>query len=221
MSAGLELAVLVLIATGLSASAQSRRFELSSQFAFLDVGERAPGVGATLTYNVTRRFGLESTLNFFPGDTRNNFGSNIKPVLGAWRSGNILQGQFGLRATVVHLKRAAFFLKVKPGFTSFSHLAYHAPLPFALPNAPEQILIDGGRQTCPSLDVGGGAAFLPSRSTFLRFDIGETIVRYNAFASAFNLGPDFGIQPLIRIREATAHTLQFSMGIGLRFGGSK
>ncbi len=59
------LAALALTVISIGAHAQSRRFELTSHFALLDVGERAPGFGGTLTYNVTRRFALESTLNFF------------------------------------------------------------------------------------------------------------------------------------------------------------
>jgi hypothetical protein len=169
------LAGLLLVLVGVPAHAQSRRFELGSHFTFLNVGERAPGFGGTVTWNLTRRFSLESTLNFFPGDSSTNLGSSIRPVLGAWRTGNILQGQFGIKAVVLRHRKARLFVKAKPGFVSFSNLRYSGSAGLGDFVAPV------GRQTSFALDVGGGVELHPSQRTFLRFDIGDTYFRYNSF----------------------------------------
>jgi hypothetical protein len=139
--------ILAILFTGVSAVAQSR-FELATHFTSLNTGpEHAPGLGATLTYNVSRRIGLESTLNFFPGDPRARFGnSGPPPVLGAWRGGNILQGQFGVKVVVLRLKKVELFARVEPGFASFSDVANRASL--GPGGAGSQYLNTlGGRQT--------------------------------------------------------------------------
>ncbi len=120
--------MLAVLFTVVSAAAQSRGFELATRFTSLDTGpEHAPGLGATFTYNVSRRIGLESTLNFFPGDPRACFGnSGPQPIIGAWRGGNILQGQFGVKAVVLRLKKVELFARVAPGFASFSDVASRA-----------------------------------------------------------------------------------------------
>jgi hypothetical protein len=206
-------AALILLVIGIPAAAQSRRFEASTHFTFLDVGERTPGFGGTLTYNVTNRVGLESTLSFFPGDPPSNLGSSIRPVLGGWNTGNILQGQFGPKVVVVRKRNAQFF----------SDLRYRASAGIGGSGITGDISAIAGRQTSFALDVGGGAEFLPTQRTFLRFDIGDTYFRYNAFTTTLN-GPGFagvGILPVVGFRGSSVHTLQISTGVGLRFGGSK
>jgi hypothetical protein len=216
------LAALVLVVIAVPAPAQSRRFELASHFTFLDVGERAPGLGATLTYNLNRRFGLESTLNFFPGDPLSNLGSRTRPVLGGWNTGNILQGQFGARVIVLRSKNTQFFIKAKPGFVSFSDVRYHATSGIGGLGSGDVAAL-AGRQTSFALDVGGGAEFHPNQRIFVRFDIGDTYFRYNAFTTTLN-GPafaGFSILPVVGFRGAEAHTLQLSTGIGMRLGRSQ
>jgi hypothetical protein len=210
------LAALAFLVFCVPAHAQSRRFEIANHFTFLNVGERAPGFGGTFSYNVTRRFGLESTLNFFPGDPRSNLGSRIRPVLGGWNLGNILQGQFGAKGVVLRSRKAEFFLKAKPGFVSFSDERYSGTAGLG------PFLATGGRQTSFALDIGGGVELYPTRSTFLRLDLGDTYFRYNSFTTVMRisgLGGAF-IMPNAGFRGSSVHTLQLSTGVGLRFGRS-
>ncbi len=218
-SALLLVAGLVCLATTIPAQAQSRQFEFSSHFTFLDVGERTPGFGGTLTYNLARRFALESTLNFFPGDARTNLGQSLRPVIGSYKVGAALQGQLGAKAAVVRTQRAQIFLKAKPGFISFSNLRYVGSVgPNGFGNGDFSAL--AGRQTGFAFDVGGGAEFNPNQRTFLRFDIGDTYFRYSPFTTTLNLSGAPGFA-LIRFPGTYVHSFQISTGFGLRFGKSK
>jgi Outer membrane protein beta-barrel domain len=97
-------------------------------------------------------------------------------VLGATSS---YQGLFGLKAGI-RSEKAGGFGKVRPGFTRFDLVA---PTPST---------------TQFTFDLGGVLELYPSRSTVIRFDIGDAIVDY---------GPGLG----------NTHNLQFSMGVGFRF----
>ena len=204
------------------ASAQSPRFALSTHLTSINTGERIQGAGATFGYTFHRRFTIEATLNGFPGDPRNNLGRPIPPpILGGWRSGNVLQGQFGLRANLLQLKKADFFLTSKPGFIRFSHLLNVFQPGLGGIGLGNQT-IDAGRQTCFAPFFGGGTQIYPTEHTFFRFDAGATVVRYAPFTTTVNLpGVDPSLAPIIHFTGATTHTFQFSTGIGFRFGGRR
>ncbi len=143
-------------------------------------------------------------------------------MLGGWNLGNILQGQFGAKASVLRFKKVQVFIKAKPGFVSFSDVRYSASSGIGA-SGSGSVIAPVGRQTSFSLDVGGGMEFSPSRSTFFRFDVGDTYFRYNSFTTTLN-GPGLvgvGILPVVGFRGSSVHTLQISAGIGLRFGGWK
>jgi len=214
------LVAFALVIGALAAQAQSRRFEIASHFTFLDVGERSPGFGCTFDYNLTRRFGLESTLNFFPGDPRSNLGSPLRPVLGGWNLGNILQGQFGAKAVFLHSRKADFFVKAKPGFVSFSDVRYLASTGIG-GSGSGALVLPAGRQTSFAFDVGGGVEVYPSQSTFLRLDIGDTYFRYNPFTTTTSGLSGASILPVLGFRGSSVHTLQLSIGVGLRFSRSQ
>ncbi|MGI9101513.1 MAG: hypothetical protein ACR2IF_03625 [Terriglobales bacterium] len=217
----LGYAVLILLASApVSAHAQSR-FEFATQFTSLNVGDRTPGFGATLSYGLSRRISIESTLNLFPGNPATNFGLPFGPVLGGWSTGKILQGQFGLTGIVIHRKRAHVFLKAKPGFVSLGNLNYFANTGInGFGNG--NVTAVAGRQTSFSFDVGGGAVFSPSPRTFFRFDIGDTYFRYNPFSTTFNIaGVPPALGPVAGFQGTSVHSLQFSMGVGIRFGKTR
>jgi len=206
------------------AVAQTPRFAISTHATSMNTRDRIPGVGATFGYSFNRRFALESTLNVFPGNPRNDLGHpGLYPVLGAWRSGNILQGQFGLRAGVLQNKKVALFLAVKPGFVTYSRLMYRANTgigglnPLGLDN-----IADAGRQTYFAPFFGAGALVFPTGRMFFRLDGGATVIRYSGFTTTMNIpGSPPGTLPIFQPPAATTHTFQFSTGFGLRFGGSR
>ncbi len=212
------LAGIAIVLLPMAAHGQSRRFDFSTHFTLLDVGERTSGFGTTLTYNATPRFAFESTLNFFPGDAHTNLGTSLNPVIGDWKVGNVLQGQFGAKANVFRARKAQFFVKVKPGFVSFSNMRYVAPLGIGGP-ADGDLTAPAGRQTSFALDIGGGAEFYPSPRTLFRFDIGDTYFRYNSFsATLMGATAGLGTGALLVFPGSSVHSLQISTGVGLRFG---
>lgn len=207
-----------LLSVGIDCVSQTKAFSLSTHFTTLDVGEQAPGLGATFGYMLNRRIELESTLNFYPGNPQTNLGKSNVP-LGDLKTGNILQGQFGVRANAVHFKRIDFFLKAKPGFVSFSDIAYafQAGLGGA---GVSGLSWSVGRQTGFALDVGGGFEFSAGHNAFIRFDAGDTYFQYPTISTIAAL-PGTGIAPVITIPGSSVNTFQFSAGVGFRFGGTK
>jgi hypothetical protein len=92
------------------------------------------------------------------------------------------QGLFGVKAGV-RGEKAGVFGKLRPGFTRFDRAA---PLTTS---------------TQFTFDIGGVLELYPSRSTVVRFDLGDTIIDYGTL-----------IAP-----STTSHNLQFGIGFGFRF----
>ncbi len=61
-----------------------------------------------------------------------------------------------------------------------------------------------------ALDVEGIVEYYPSRRTFVRFDFGDTIMRFGGTTFRFASGPR-------SLRLGTSHNFQLSAGVGLRF----
>lgn len=199
---------LLFIFVGSSALAQSgetQKFEVGAQFSLLNIDRTSgranePGVGGRFTYNVTANLALEAELNFFPGDDN---GSNTNE-----QGGRITEGLFGLKAGK-RFEKFGIFGKFRPGFVSFGHafIARDIRLINADPFAPS----NDGRLTHFATDVGGVVEFYPSRRTIMRFDLGDTIIRYGqqnfiGFFGQSSPNPGF-----------TRHNLQFGAGVSFRF----
>jgi hypothetical protein len=212
---------LVVLLVAINGVCQTRSFGLSAHFTMLDVGEQTPGIGGTFAYNLNRRIGLESTLNFYPGNPKTSLGRSIKP-LGDWNTGNLLQGQFGVRLNVVQFKKVALFAKAKPGFVSFSNVAYEFQTGIGGIGLGNVSAITG-RQTGFALDYGGGVEVSPSQSMFLRFDAGDTYFQYPPFSTPLDNGFPGSIQPqpVVNFSGSSVHTFQFIVGIGYKFGRTK
>jgi len=215
--------VLLILATLFASSfsvAQAPRFALSTHATSINTRDRIAGFGATFGYSFSRRFAMETTLNGFPGDPRNDLGHAGPPyALGAWRSGNILQAQVGVKANFLQLRRADLFFAAKPGFLTYSRLAYRFAAGIGGPGG--DLVADVGRQTYFAPFFGAGAQVYPTSRTFLRLDVGATVIRYAGFTTEFNT--PFGLPgtgALIVAPARTTHTLQFSTGFGFRFGST-
>ncbi len=148
------------------------------------------GFGGRLTYNLTDNFGVEGEVNFFPKE-RTNFAEPF--YLNSRRT----QGLFGVKAGV-RSEKAGVFAKLRPGFMHFGEGTADPRIQTLLPIPPT------ASSTEFSLDVGGVLELYPSRRVALRFDLGDTIIRFGGSPSGG--GP-----------RDTTHNLQFTTSVGFRF----
>jgi hypothetical protein len=207
--AGTLAALLILILTQ-NAHAQSDipKLEVGVQYSLLRLKAQQPfnnpvfsivdpdyvasdsGFGGRLTYNLTNHIGLDGELNFFPEER-----SNLSEPL--YINSRRLQGLFGVKAGA-RGERMGIFGKVRPGFM---HFGEGTPDPRIQTFAP---VPPSASSTEFALDLGGVFELYPSRHTMLRFDLGDTIIRYGK--GSVSGRPSF-----------TTHNLQISAGFGFRF----
>src|SRR5438046_1055410 len=161
-----------------------------------------PGFGGRLTYNLTKRLAIDSELNFFPN-------KNVFQFLGERRA---LQGQFGV-TWGKRFKKFGVFAKARPGFLSVGAVFFYEPgasldtcFGFSIPNARI------ARRTHLTVDLGGIFEFYPSPRTIVRFDAGDTIVRYGQSFEPIN----FDSAHLTTAPAELKHNLQFSAGVAFR-----
>ncbi|HJR08658.1 MAG TPA: outer membrane beta-barrel protein [Pyrinomonadaceae bacterium] len=174
-------------------------------FSLVQQTQTAPGFGGRFTYNLTNYLAVEAETNLLPRQT------NV--AVGA--SGRITQGQFGLKAGH-RFERFGLFGKVRPGFVSFGHsLTQTGTTPFTFGEIHSLMgVFEFGRRTYFSTDVGGVFEVYPARRWLLRFDGGDTIIRY----SPRSLPNFFSLRnPIIVAPPETSHNFQFTTGVGFRF----
>jgi hypothetical protein len=169
--------------------------------------ENKPGFGGRFTYNLTDNVAVEAEGNFFPSKSRSNISVG----------GRALQLQAGVKAGK-RFERFGIFAKARPGFVSFGEVfeiveeqVSVGGTPFLIPRFSRE------RRTHFSMDVGGVLELYPSRRTMVRFDAGDTIIRYGE-RNDFGSFPPF-LPVLTRARSEVKHNFQFSAGVGYRFGG--
>jgi hypothetical protein len=171
-------------------------------------GENRPltetGLGGRFTFNLSDAVGLESEINYFP----------TADFIATGAGGRILQGQFGVKAGK-RFNRFGFFGKARPGFMSFGDsLKLVGTRPFTFDG--REILFGifkNGRRTFFSADLGGVFELYPSRRLMLRFDAGDTIIRYGRR----HIETIFLSTPIAQRLPETRHNFQFSTGFGIRF----
>lgn len=140
-----------------------QRWELGTQYTYVSLPvltkdcpttcrEGFSGVGTTFTYNFTRGFAFDSTMNALPGQNG---------------SQGMAQGFYGVRLGQ-QFQRFGIFGKVRPGF-----IYYKNALQGGQNNTP-------GSLTRFAWDFGGIVEVYPGRESHsvLRFDVGTTLVRY-------------------------------------------
>lgn len=169
-----------------------------------------PGFGGRVTYNFTDYLAAEAEINFYPNHSV--FGGT-----GAGRQfgeGRALQGQFGIKVGK-RFKKFGIFAKARPGFLTIGKVFSYEPgstadiSGFVIPDAHI------GRKTHLTMDVGGVLELYPSRRTVVRFDAGDTIVRYGRSFEPL----DFSNQLVSRPAHIT-HNFQLTAGVALRFQDS-
>jgi hypothetical protein len=183
-------AAALLIVPAQNAQAQSRsetpKVEVGAQYTVLRINgfgaadATDSGVGGRLTFNITKGFGVEGVVNFFP-QGRINF-ATLSTALG-----NRMQGLFGVKYGL-RGEKVGIFAKVRPGFVRFSQ------------GTPAVGTTSSATQL--ALDYGGVLELYPARPFVLRFDVGDTVIRYD--------NPVF-VNPFF------THNLQISTGVAFRF----
>lgn len=160
-----------------------------------------PGVGGRFTYNLSDHLAVEGEVNFFIGET-----VSFAPQ-GA--GGRAVQAVGGIKAGR-RFERFGIFAKGRPGIVSFSE--------GRLPVVPRFRFNEQGlaiplleRATHLAVDVGGVIEYYPSRRFTVRFDAGDTMIRYGGWEV-----PNTGSPPL-SFPDEIRHNLQFSAGFGFRF----
>ena len=170
------------------AMAQSRepRAEVGGQFSLIhfdDLSTTNYGFGGWVSYDLTHYFALDAAVNFFPEDKKELFTSG--------RKANAL---FGVKAGLKS-DRAAFYGKFRAGFMHFGRNF--------------DTTSEGFNDF--AMDVGGVLELFPSRHSVVRFDLGDTIVR---FGERDIFVPGVGV---VDVGHFTSHNLGFSAGVGYRF----
>ena len=160
------------------------------------------GVGGRFTFNLKRYLALEAELNVFPRDFR-KFTTNFT-------GGRMMEGLFGVKAGI-RKNRFGVFGKFRPGFESSGRAEVPRFLNGNGPDPRNPFGFERIRATQFALDVGGVFEYYPSRRTIVRFDAGDTIVRYP--------GVEFIHFPegSVVLKTVYSHKPQFSAGFGFRF----
>ena len=184
---------------------RTRRFEVGAQFTslFVNPGDTPqsatlphihiePGLGGRFTFNLNENIAFEAEGNYF---TRLQFAFP--------QGGHMFQGQFGGKVGK-RFEQWGVFGKARPGFVGFTRV-------FETPGVQTPPNFQTVRKLYPSLDVGGVVEFYISPRWMARFDVGDTMIRYNEVRV-----PGFSF-PFIIQRKQTRHNLQISSGIGFRF----
>ena len=164
-----------------------------------------PGFGGRFTFNLTDDIALEAEGNFF---TR-----NVEDLPNP--SGHMFQGQFGAKIGKRFEKWGAFG-KVRPGFVGFTRVNQLLRERSVNSFIGIPVLIGEfgvGKSLYPSIDLGGVAEFYLSRRWMLRFDVGDTIIRYSVLPVP-TLSARF---PIFKRPPETHHNLQITSGVGFRF----
>lgn len=177
------------------AQSETPKLELGAHLSALRISELDDtnlGVGGRVTFNLNQRVALEAEMTFFPGD------------LGGVRSNRTL-GLFGVKAGQ-RWDKFGLFGKARPGFINFSNESSTIICPAVVPTPLSCWLAAGGAEF--ALDYGGVAEYYPSRGTVVRFDVGDTLIRYR--------GP-FGRPNGQAADNLNSHNLQVNVGFGLRF----
>ncbi len=205
-----------LLACTVAARAQEHdppKVEIGVQYSSLSVNlpgfrgtENAPGIGGRVTYNLNDYFAIEAEGNIYPDVAQSDYTTG----------GDSQQMQFGVKVGK-RWKRFGLFAKARPGFVSFGDTL-----------TPAQVGTSGGnpvfnfereRKTHFSMDVGGVLEFYPSRRMLVRFDAGDTIIRYGEHPELQPSPFPFGASGIGPAPSETKHSFQFTAGVGFRFGG--
>jgi hypothetical protein len=206
------IVLVFVVVKNVKAQSDLPRIEVGVHYTFIDFNrsnqcgscaEIRNGFGGRVTYNFNRNVAAEAILNFFPGDVFKIVvppSSFPKPRL---------QGLFGLKAGI-HKERFGVFGAVRPGFMRFTPVTDCRTSDFS---SCRDVLKNEF-----TINFGGVAEAYLSRHAMVRFDIGDSYIRYpdTRFLVA-DTGPQGPIVGVFTKRGFNTHNLQISIGAGFRF----
>lgn len=168
-------------------------------------GDRTqPGLGGRFTYNFNRSIAAEAEVNFFPQKER-FFADN----------GDVTQAQFGVKIGK-RFEKFGLFAKARPGFLSIDDFFSFVPGPIPIVDGLLQFNTKVERTNLFTMDIGGVLEMYPSRRTVVRFEAGDTVIRYPE-----RFDPDFSVDPpIVRLTRPAkyTHNFQFTASVGFRLG---
>ena len=184
----LGVAALLLMAPAPNAQAQSKsetpKVEVGVNYTLLRTNGAGiidstsdSGVGGRITYNLANSLAIEAEFNSFPQDGRINLASLA--AIDSHKTQGLFGVKYGMRS-----EKWGIFGKLRPGFVRFSEGS--SPI--------------GSPATEFALDLGGVFELYPTRPVALRFDVGDTLIRFSSLGSGF-----------------TSNNLQISTGLAFRF----
>jgi hypothetical protein len=190
-------------------SADVPKYEVAVDFTSvsLEYGTTLPGLGGRFTYNLNKHVALEAAGYFYPGKCASCPGQV---------TGRVTEGLFGVKVGK-RFQKWGVFGKARPGFMSFSQ-GFFDIVPTG--GGPFPFVFMVHRSTPFALDVGGVLEFYPSKRVVVRFDGGDTILRYpqRGFHSFTTDQTTGAIIPTQYTSPAfVRHNFQFIAGVGLRF----
>lgn len=186
--------LLLLVApAGARAQTDEHKFEVGAVFTAIGVGDASKGLGARFAYNLNEHFAVDAETAFFPSRHLGNeqFGQNT-------------QGFVGLKAGA-RSKYVGVFAKARPGVMYVG-------------NSVSGFDCDSGGfiRTCRpershlALDAGVVAEVYPSSRTIVRFDVGDTLLRFRSAGRNVFDGA-------VTSSSEVTHNFQASVGFGYRF----
>jgi Outer membrane protein beta-barrel domain len=203
-------------ALNITLAQSEKKFEFGGQFSTLSTQSRTAsgitftedqkhvqGFGGRFGYNATEHIALEAEVNYFP---RNR----------DLEGGRKFQGLFGIKAGQ-RFDKAGVFAKARPGFIRFEKGDYVFGLGGCITIFPPPLSCFQSRATTNfAFDVGGVVEVYPSNNTLIRFDVGDTMIRFDQRNVAATSDVFAGLVVFPAAAE-TKHNLQASAGFGFRF----
>jgi hypothetical protein len=193
MTAAIIIFVLCFVSRDTQAQSEVPKVEIGGHFSLLRLPRNqqgfdttAMGGGVRATFNLNSGIALEGEVNYYPE-------LNSTPII---IESQAVVGLFGVK-TGWRSEKMGVFGKVRPGLLRFEEKPDPKIIFIVPPPVPQNPHF--------AIDLGGVLELYPSRRFVVRFDLGDTIIRfrYRNF--------------LVVEDRFTRHNLQFNAGIGVRF----
>jgi hypothetical protein len=158
------------------------------------------GLGARVTYNITKYAAIEIEGNLFPEDKRSNRLVGVPQTVtepGGRKLQAVAGPKIGYRGT-----KFGIFGKLRPGIVRLDR--YDAVVQIGPPGNFFVLSEVRNKVGFVNIDVGGVFEYYRTRRTFFRVDIGDSIIYYRKL-------PPKELNPSL-----TRHNLQINIGFGFR-----
>jgi len=141
------------------------------------------GFGGRFTYNINRNLAIETEINFTPSTkTAQELAEAGIGRTGPFSGGEKTQVLFGAKYGI-RKKKFGVFGKVRPGFihfNAFPHIDNVFKIYLPTGELDDMLILSSEKPaTFFNVDVGGVFEYYMTKNTMIRFDIGDTIIRYN------------------------------------------